>query len=640
MKANTYMLLFIVAAVFFAASCSETAEYLPSPQPDEDIRYQTTPFSITVGITPMTDKIADVELKTTFKEGDIIEITNSKILAEPAILTSNGCEGKDKATFTGTLKVKLGQTLTSGTTTLTAALKNTDSTLHLYNDGRPFVDVKEINSYKEGLEKYSYWAYENFTYNGDATAINLEQKTVFAELTNFAEGTIVEMTLDNGFGNEQLDKSTTLFALPFGINCIGTTMDKKGKHFYKISGVPKDCIPGVFTIGKGKQVYFSKGNLQYRPSVGEWRLAPKQYHTCNYTGVYFGSISDFLDTDIWVDIFNGDYWIDELDRKEIDSYGNLLGKCVYGAEWDVLSYYEWDYLLHRRENAENKFGHANVGGNDGIVILPDDWNLPTNIKEKYTAIEWQEMESAGAVFLPRTGLYSEGMVNVEMDDLLRYWSKTKGNIPVKNCQVVLTTDLPCVFFPGDERQDLCPIRLVYRMDDIDDDSSTQEVDYCFSLEYTPIWDPSNFGVSSFCIFTDNYYKGQYYEISMSVKSQYGCYCPYISICDELDGYENGDGIIVEDFVPFDYTEWTVLHTNGSFNSDGSYLVLRIVEDDATMYNKIYIDNICIKIDGIEVVKSNCSSLQTNFAWKMDVAEYYSPIDVIDKEYIMPYNIWW
>ena len=127
----------------------------------------------------MTDKIADVELKTTFKEGDIIEITNSKILAEPAILTSNGCEGKDKATFTGTLKVKLGQTLTSGTTTLTAALKNTDSTLHLYNDGRPFVDVKEINSYKEGLEKYSYWAYENFTYNGDATAINLEQKTVF-----------------------------------------------------------------------------------------------------------------------------------------------------------------------------------------------------------------------------------------------------------------------------------------------------------------------------------------------------------------------------------------------------------------------------------------------------------------------------
>ncbi|MBO7596569.1 MAG: hypothetical protein J6T70_05945 [Bacteroidales bacterium] len=143
MKAHSYILLSILAAIILATSCRKTDEYLQSEVDVKDVNYDSIPFSITVGITPMSGGIDGVELKTSFSNGDVIEISNPKILAEPAILTSNDCNGKDKSTFSGHLKVQLGKKLTSGHSTLTAALKNNDDA-SLYNDGRPFMDIKKL----------------------------------------------------------------------------------------------------------------------------------------------------------------------------------------------------------------------------------------------------------------------------------------------------------------------------------------------------------------------------------------------------------------------------------------------------------------------------------------------------------------
>ena len=113
--------------------------------------------------------------------------------------------------------------------------------------------------------------------------------------------------------------------------------------------------------------------------------------------------------------------------------------------WHTLQKDEWVYLFQSRIDASNKFGAAKVNGKTGVVLLPDDWTLPsgcgftagmtsasswddwslvasTNI---YDGDAWSAMEKAGAVFLPAagdrdgTGVYLVGLSG-------GYWSAAPG----------------------------------------------------------------------------------------------------------------------------------------------------------------------------------------------------------------------
>lgn len=83
--------------------------------------------------------------------------------------------------------------------------------------------------------------------------------------------------------------------------------------------------------------------------------------------------------------------------------------------WCTLSMDEWEYLLDSRPNASSLVGKAIVNGITGLVILPDNWTLPSGCtfisgKENhfdtntYTTEQWTKMELSGAVFLPSTGV--------------------------------------------------------------------------------------------------------------------------------------------------------------------------------------------------------------------------------------------
>ena len=57
---------------------------------------------------------------------------------------------------------------------------------------------------------------------------------------------------------------------------------------YTLVVAPENCIPGIFTVGEGKQVFFLKGNLWYSKSNKTWSFAPNQYDKCfndGYTDV-------------------------------------------------------------------------------------------------------------------------------------------------------------------------------------------------------------------------------------------------------------------------------------------------------------------------------------------------------------------
>lgn len=91
---------------------------------------------------------------------------------------------------------------------------------------------------------------------------------------------------------------------------------------------------------------------------------------------------------------------------------NDWGDSIEGS-WRTLSYYECGYLLHYRPEAEEKVALGTVNDVRGLILLPDNWNLPkgcTFVAGKngwngnvYTVEQWQVMERAGAVFLPAAG---------------------------------------------------------------------------------------------------------------------------------------------------------------------------------------------------------------------------------------------
>lgn len=170
----------------------------------------------------------------------------------------------------------------------------------------------------------------------------------------------------------------------------------------------------TFSVGDGKYVVFSKGNLQYQPSTRLWRFAEHQYdYYSRFAGGAIGSTG-------WADLF---CWGtgDNPTNDEANSYFADWGNNKIGDDapytWRTLTSEEWEYLFSYRLNSMSLYGTAVVNNINGLIILPDKWTLPTELTFKsnasswkentYTIAEWQKMEKNGAIFLPAVGCYSD-----------------------------------------------------------------------------------------------------------------------------------------------------------------------------------------------------------------------------------------
>ena len=101
--------------------------------------------------------------------------------------------------------------------------------------------------------------------------------------------------------------------------------------------------------------------------------------------------------------------------------------------WRTLSSAEWDYLFHTRKNAQFLWSQGTVNGVVGVIILPDNFQKPSDISwtyqannwttNTYTTEQWATLEALGAVFLPASGKrYGAGVSNVQYDGY--YWSSS------------------------------------------------------------------------------------------------------------------------------------------------------------------------------------------------------------------------
>lgn len=222
----------------------------------------------------------------------------------------------------------------------------------------------------------------------------------------------------------------------------------------------------VFTVGLSQKVRFSRGNLQYQGVTDSWRFAGRQYESV-------GNDNENIDIfdEGWIDLFGwgtsgwesgaecyrpydtSNYNPDYMPGNEVAS--NLNGDYAQ-ADWGVtvsvtnggnkpgmwrtLSRREWQYLMGETyaDIRVGKWGLATISKKyHGVIILPDTWETPTGLQfesgsesgwetNTYDYETWDQMESAGAVFLPAAGVrYGLGIGNV--GEVGNYWSVSRYN---------------------------------------------------------------------------------------------------------------------------------------------------------------------------------------------------------------------
>lgn len=211
-------------------------------------------------------------------------------------------------------------------------------------------------------------------------------------------------------------------------------------------------LRGLFTIASGKQAHFSQGNLQYTKSTEVWSFMENQYDIvethgqdvgtdyanqdvvshfgwgtsgCNLRGTatnyYYQPYNTYYNNGYSYVYYGGVYYGPELDANNLTGdfangdwgvYNAISNGGNVSNHWRTPSKNEWVYIISERDDASSKWGHGSIGGVNGVILVPDEWELPeglsftsgnSNWANAYTIEQWEHMEIAGAVFLPAAG---------------------------------------------------------------------------------------------------------------------------------------------------------------------------------------------------------------------------------------------
>lgn len=200
------------------------------------------------------------------------------------------------------------------------------------------------------------------------------------------------------------------------------------------------AMNGQFSVSAVKKVVFSQGNLKYNGST--YSFATNQYD-------YIGESQTASNKDLFA-------W--QSDYSAI-SVGGTTG-------WSALTKAEWDYLIDSRTNHASKWADAKVNDIYGLVLLPDEWTLPTGCSftaghhvasNAYTTAQWALMEAAGAVFLPAAGLYSGSSYSSE-GTIGYYWMQDAESDAHGRFLYLSQSALVQSYYRT--KGDLCSVRLV------------------------------------------------------------------------------------------------------------------------------------------------------------------------------------
>ncbi len=319
------------------------------------------------------------------------------------------------------------------------------------------------------LLSYSYIGYPAYAFSeGLAVRLVSDYQTYTITVETPSHGTL---TADKSQASE--GETVTLTVVPDadyelqgvsvlkGTTAVSTTKDATQAGVYTFT-MPAQAVvvtatlthkpayrPQPISVSDTEQVLFSGGNLQCVRSTDPvtWEFAARQYDMIGAGNVFSrrgptGAITKYLSGKIdlfgWsADQTGNNYGVttstdaaDFASNEFLDWGENTIGTDAANT-WYTLSSDEWAYIFLSRTNAEQLFGFGTVNGVGGVILLPDDWTLPTGVTfysaddknipltdeadgyenedgdsfthNTYTIDEWVLMESHGAVFMPAAG---------------------------------------------------------------------------------------------------------------------------------------------------------------------------------------------------------------------------------------------
>ncbi|MCR4665266.1 MAG: InlB B-repeat-containing protein [Paludibacteraceae bacterium] len=251
------------------------------------------------------------------------------------------------------------------------------------------------------------------------------------------------------------------------------------------AAIPEDAVQGVFSVGDNTKVVFAPGNLQYKAGKNEWSFATHQYdivgaansqignstvgkidlfgwgtganpteYNCVSCATTFPIVGNSPTPDPYDAFGRRNAPMEEYTWTEWGNNQIVYGNNVYApGTWRTLTADEWHYLFYVRENARDRFSLGKVNGVNGLILLPDDWNMPPSLDfislydagwtdnaegyytnddpgsyglNEYTATQWKSMEDNGAVFLPAAGSRA-GQDCSNIGEYGYYWSSSEAD---------------------------------------------------------------------------------------------------------------------------------------------------------------------------------------------------------------------
>ena len=175
------------------------------------------------------------------------------------------------------------------------------------------------------------------------------------------------------------------------------------------------ALPGEFSVGAGKKVRFSQGNLYWTGSAFEFEKDQFSYPTAwdNTHVAHF-------------------YWTKTAGNAYAENYtpsGDVLftNNSDFSVKgWRTLSIVEWKYLLGTSSDRNGKYRYPVEvkGKGSGLVIAPDIFTR--SIEAIYDNLEaWKVAEKEhGLVFLPKANIRTEKNINDQ--NAGHYWSSTNS----------------------------------------------------------------------------------------------------------------------------------------------------------------------------------------------------------------------
>ena len=227
---------------------------------------------------------------------------------------------------------------------------------------------------------------------------------------------------------------------------------------------------GVFSVAADKQVSFSQGNLQYIQSTDTWQFAANQLEYMGHKHYRNGQLADTIEYFGWSGKNSKTPWGISLSIESSDYAGEFLDwgtNTIAGSApntWRTLSNDEWLYICQGRKNADQLLGLGTIGTVTGLIILPDDWQLPAGLsftpntdnatKNQYTYNQWAELENAGAVFIATSGYFNPklgGMRHVGEEGHIRTNALSDNGLQVYS---VIKTNKIIYSYSGTQEQNL------------------------------------------------------------------------------------------------------------------------------------------------------------------------------------------